>query len=428
MRLAHFIQRYPPALGGSETYFARLSRYCAEHGDQVTVFTTNALQLEAFWSPHGKCVESGTSLEGGDKTVEVRRYPLWRMTGRRWLLKPLSLIPHRLWQCLTLPCNPIAWGMWHDAGNSSCTFDVVHASAFPYAWPIACARRLARRLKLPFVVTPFLHLGNPDDPRDRTRRNYTTSAMRWLLQEADAIFVQTPSERDMVLSLDLAPEKVILQGLGVDPTECTGGERSRARQRWQLPEDVVVIGHLANNSWEKGTNDLIAALEPLWNRSLPIYLLLAGPRMPNFERFWGSFVRRCPEIARRSIRLLGPLSEADKRDFFAYIDIFALPSRSDSFGLVLLEAWANGVPNVAYRAGGVADVIRHEQDGLLVSCGDIAGLTDAIAALYSKRDWSTQLGMAGNQRLATEFCWEEKLALVRRTYGTLSGNPAPHHE
>ena len=105
MRVAHFIQRYPPALGGSEAYFARLSRWCAAAGDDVTVFTTNALALEAFWSRRGRCVSAGNSLEDG---VEVRRYGLWRFPGRRYLLKPLSLLPLRTWQCLTLPCNPIA--------------------------------------------------------------------------------------------------------------------------------------------------------------------------------------------------------------------------------------------------------------------------------------------------------------------------------
>ena len=105
MRLAHFIQRYPPALGGSEAYFARLSRYCAAHGDAVTVFTSNALALDAFWSPRGICLPAGITIEEG---MTIRRYPLWRMPGRRWLLKPLSLIPHRLWQCLTMPCNPIS--------------------------------------------------------------------------------------------------------------------------------------------------------------------------------------------------------------------------------------------------------------------------------------------------------------------------------
>src|SRR5450631_499276 len=84
MRLAHFIQRYPPALGGSEAYFARLSRYCADRGDAVTVFTSNALALDAFWSPAGLCLPSGVDCEAG---VTIRRYPLWRIRGRRWLLK-----------------------------------------------------------------------------------------------------------------------------------------------------------------------------------------------------------------------------------------------------------------------------------------------------------------------------------------------------
>src|SRR5690242_6296140 len=75
MRVAHFIQRYPPALGGSEAYFARLSRFLARQGDQVTVFTSNAIDLEAFWSRSGRCLAPGTAQEEG---VEVRRYPLWR--------------------------------------------------------------------------------------------------------------------------------------------------------------------------------------------------------------------------------------------------------------------------------------------------------------------------------------------------------------
>ena len=105
MRLAHFIQRYPPALGGSEAYFARLSRYCAAHGDDVTVFTSDADALESLWSPSASRLPPGRDEIDG---VTIRRYPLWRMRGRRWLLKPLSLLPHRLWQCLTLPCNRIA--------------------------------------------------------------------------------------------------------------------------------------------------------------------------------------------------------------------------------------------------------------------------------------------------------------------------------
>src|SRR5262245_35419844 len=105
MRVADFVQRYPPALGGSAAYCPRLSRYLSGAGDHVTVFTTAALDLEAFWSRHGRCLPACVSNQDG---VEVRRYWLWRWPGRRYFLKPLSLLPRRMWQCLTLPCNPIA--------------------------------------------------------------------------------------------------------------------------------------------------------------------------------------------------------------------------------------------------------------------------------------------------------------------------------
>jgi glycosyltransferase involved in cell wall biosynthesis len=413
MRLAHFIQRYPPALGGSESYFARLSRFCTERGDQVTVFTSNALALEAFWSGAASCLPAGVGVEDG---VTVRRYPLWRIPGRRWLFKPLSLIPHRLWQCLTQPCNPISFSMWQDAAclPQGVAFDAVHASAFPYAFPIVCARRLAKRLHVPFFITPFLHLGDPHDPRDTTRRGYTSPALNWLLREADGAFVQTPSERDAILALGIPAERVTLQGLGVDPRECTGGNRNDARRRWGLPDEACVVGHLANNSWEKGTNDLIAALEPLWRADRSIHLLLAGPEMPNFTRYWQAFAARCPMFAQTWVHRLGPLTDSEKRDFYAAIDVFALPSRSDSFGLVLLEAWANRVPCVAYRAGGIADVVRHERDGLLAPCGDIDALTRAILHLCADVPCRERLGDAGHARLPLEFRWEEKLSLVRQ--------------
>jgi glycosyltransferase involved in cell wall biosynthesis len=414
MRIAHFIQRYPPALGGSEAYFARLSRYFAACGDEVTVFTTTGLALEAFWDRKAPSGEAGIEHEDG---VIVRRYSVWHCPGRRYLLKAASLVPQPLWQCLTLPCNPICPAMWRDCNREALTFDVVHAAAFPYAWPIVCGLRLARRLGVPFLLTPFLHLGDPDDPRDRTRRGYLSPALRWLLRQADAIFVQTPSEHAAVLELGVSPACVQLQGLGVDPSECTGGNRARAQQRWRVGPETMVVGHLANNSREKGTVDLLLAVEQLWRRGLDIRVVLAGPEMPNFRAFWQEFVARSP-LATRVIRL-GPLSDDDKRQFFAGIDVFALPSRSDSFGLVLLEAWANAVPNVAYRAGGIADVIRDGDDGLLVPCGEVTHLADALAQLHVNPTRRRDLGARGQRRLAVEFSWEEKLELVSTAYRAL---------
>jgi glycosyltransferase involved in cell wall biosynthesis len=271
---------------------------------------------------------------------------------------------------------------------------------------------------VPFFITPFLHLGDPFDPNDPTRRGYTSPALAWLLREADGVFVQTPGEQVAAIELGVTPERVTLQGLGVTPAECTGGDRFAARERWGLPPDAFVVGHLANLSWEKGSNDLLAAFELLCRTGREIHLLLAGPEMPNFT-----------DRVAHSARRLGPLTDAERRDFYAAIDAFALPSRSDSFGLVLLEAWANGVPNVGYRAGGIADVIRHNVDGLLVPCGDIAGLADAIRRLHDDEPLRARLGAAGRQRLPHDFDWEDKLALVRRTIASrVAGNPGKTDE
>jgi glycosyltransferase involved in cell wall biosynthesis len=415
VRIAHFVQRYPPALGGSETYFARLSAYLAAHGHDVTVFTTQGNQLESFWNPRSKTFPAGIERIGG---VTVRRYPLWRMTGRRLLLAPLSRLPIRSCQRLALPCNPISLPMWKDSGHDSTPFDVVHATAFPYAWPLACGLRLARRQNIPFLVTPFLHLGDPDNPRDATRRSYTRPALAELLHAADRVFVQTTSEWQMAAALGVANNRLALLGMGVDPKECTGGNRS-VRQAWGVEEPEPVIGLLANQSAEKGTIDLLKAAAILWRNGQFFRVVLAGPEMPNFTRFWKGF------DSKTSVIRLGVLSEEQKRDFYAGIDLFVMPSRSDAFGLVLLEAWANGKPNIAYRAGGVADVIRHEIDGLLVKCGDIERLAESMAVLAFDTSRRHQLGEAGRQRGEREFRWNDKLALVESVYERATGGAFP---
>lgn len=399
MHLAQFVHRYPPALGGSEAYAARLSAHCAARGDTVTVFTSSAIELEEMWrNPRPASEEPG-----------VFRYRPLAFPLRRYVLKALSLLPNRGLQCMTNPCNPVCPGMWRAAKHYSGPLTAVHATAFPYSFPVACAAHLALMRGVPFLLTPFLHLGDPDNARDRTRAQYTKPHLQWLLRFAHRVFVQTQAERAAVLECGVPEANIVLQGLGVEPSECTGGDRIAARAAWNCDPRAVVIGHLANNSEEKGTCDLLRAMDLAWRRVSHLRIVLAGPEMPNFRKFWDAFP------AKERVTRLGVLSDAQKRDFFAGIDAFALPSRSDSFGLVLLEAWANGKPNVVYAAGGPAEIVRHELDGLQVRCGDIATLEHALRRL-TDAELRQAMGEAGRARLASEFSWEDKLDLVRNAY------------
>jgi glycosyltransferase involved in cell wall biosynthesis len=71
---------------------------------------------------------------------------------------------------------------------------------------------------------------------------------------------------------------------------------------------------------------------------------------------------------------------------------------------------------VAYRAGGVAEVIHHESDGLLVPCGDVNGLATALERFVENPVLRQKLGASGKERTQKEFRWQDKLERVQAVY------------
>jgi glycosyltransferase involved in cell wall biosynthesis len=387
MHVAHFIHRYPPALGGAESYVHRLTGFLQSHGHDVTVWTTTARHITDFRSPKKHTY---------DDPPHVRRFAPIGFPLRRYFLKALSFWPNKPWQLLTMPSSPTCPAMWRAVQSYDGPLDAVHAVAFPYGFLLACAWALAKRRKVPLLLTPFLHFGDMTDPHDRTRKQYTQPALRWMLNEADHVFVQTQAEWNLANQLGVSDNRLTLQGLGVDPAECTGGDRAKARAAWGVTDDTLVVGHLANLSLAKGSHDLALAAE----RTMNIHLVLAGPIMPNFKRACGMDIYNCETT------FLGELIEQQKRDFFAGIDVFCLPSITDSYGLVLLEAWANSKPVVCYRAGGPGELVRDGVDGLLVPPSHIAQLADALQRT------TPAMGEAGRLRVLSEHRWPDKLQKV----------------
>jgi glycosyltransferase involved in cell wall biosynthesis len=93
-----------------------------------------------------------------------------------------------------------------------------------------------------------------------------------------------------------------------------------------------------------------------------------------------------------------------------------MPSRTDSFGIVFLEAWANGLPVVAAAAGGVPEVVRDGETGLLVPFGDLDRLSRALATLLSDPVLARSLGAAGRAMVESGYTWDDRFAtLLART-------------
>jgi glycosyltransferase involved in cell wall biosynthesis len=414
LRILNIIQRYPPAHGGSEAYFQRLSQWLARRGHHVTVWTTAARDLSAFWQPGYATFPIGMEQDG---EVLVRRFGLQYIPARRYILKALSSLPIAAWQARTLPATPRCPTM-AKAVKKHNECDAVHATAFPYTHPIYCGWKLARRLDVPFLLTPFIHIGPWNEPENRLKRAYLARPMRWLLRQADRVFAQTESEREAIIATGVEPKRVLLQGMGVNPSDVLGGNRAAARAAWGVTDQDVVIGHLANQSREKGTIHLMEAGLLLKRRKVAFKIVLAGTQMPGAQAYLKDY--SAPECYVQQ----GELTDAQRRDFFAGIDLFCLPSISDSFGLVLLEAWENGVPSVGIRAGGIGDVIQHGRNGLLVESQShryAKPLADALQELIENPVKRRDFGEVGRRHCEQSYRWADKLELVEReTYKAIA--------
>lgn len=406
MRIAWFTHRYHPCVGGAENYGRAMVRRFVAAGHVVDVFTSDAHDLWYFTDRGRRRVEApGESWVDGARVrrFAVRHRPLQRYVGRL-----LSYTPHWPTRCRAQSYMPILPGIERVRGP----YDAVFGVGFPYTIFSYAAYQSARAVGAPLILTPFLHLATPGD---RVNRVYTRPHQVRLLARADLVVVATELEAKAVEGWGIPRARILILGMAVEHEAVTGGDRRAFRDRLRIPAHRAVVGQLGANDPNKGTSDLVLSVARL-NAGRPaddpIHLLLAGAGSPDFEAFLASL----PAKTSRWLTVLGIIPNEDRADYYAALDLFAMPSRTDSFGIVFLEAWANALPVVAAAAGGVPEVVRHEETGLLVPFGDLDRLGAAIGGLLDDRDRARRLGAAGRARINQGFTWDDRFAtLLTRT-------------
>jgi glycosyltransferase involved in cell wall biosynthesis len=111
------------------------------------------------------------------------------------------------------------------------------------------------------------------------------------------------------------------------------------------------------------------------------------------------------------VRLLGRVEDDDLAKWYAAADVFVLPAVVDSsgdtegLGVVMLEAMANDTPVIASRTGGITDIVRHGETGLLATPGDSADLAAQITLLLGDREVYARVQHGAREHMADEFSW-----------------------
>jgi len=419
MRILHVNAAYPPFLGGAEVYTQAMSERPVSDGHYVTLVTTNAAEVEYFWNPRKRHVSPGREQLHGVEVIRCRVSHLPLSPWSFYLLRRMVTIIAR-WSVNVSPLLRTLAPYMPSVPEIESTlaalpgpFDLVHGVNIALEWPLLAAWRYARHHRIPFVATPFVHVGEPG--RYDVLGNYVMPHQLEALRDADAVIVQTDIERQALARLEVDTERLHRLGMGVDLDKLQGGEAQRFRDRYGF--DGPIVTFLGVVTYDKGSFHLVQAVEQLWSQDQHVHLVIAGPPVDEFVRFYNHL----SPATRERVLLLGPVMGQDKQDLLAATDVLALPSRIDSFGIVYLEAWAYGKPVIGARAGGVPDVIEEEVDGLLVEFGDVAGLAAEIEMLLADPVRARAMGQRGRAMVEARYTWDHIYARLRAVYEQLAG-------
>lgn len=221
-------------------------------------------------------------------------------------------------------------------------------------------------------------------------RSFTNFATKVVFNWAD--YSLAPSRLIMEEMQSIGIKNVGLWKRGVDAERFNPRYRDdamRARLSDGHPEDVLLL-YVGRLSEEKQVHQLRHVLEALPHTRLA--LVGDGPARASLEA----------HFAHTKTTFMGYLRGEELSKAYASADIFAFPSAMETFGLVVVEAMAAGLPVVSSRVGGVQDVVEEGRTGYTFAVGDTDALIEGVRQIAASRDRIAQMGRAARQFAETQ--------------------------
>jgi len=239
------------------------------------------------------------------------------------------------------------------------------------------AHLIGLRAGMPYLVTR--RVPNRPSHHPATRRAY---------RHASRVVVLSDAIGESLRAYDPEIRTSLIPSAAAEPWSDPAAVR-RLRERYRGRFVVGQIGALDDR--HKGQSLLIEAARRLAPRipELRVVLIGAGP-----DEHW----LRQASADLDPVELSGWVD--DVGDYLRALDVLAMPSREEGLGSALLEAMAAGVPVIAARTGGIPEIVRHEDTGLLVEPGDAAGLAAGIERLHRAPDLRERLAATALREMA----------------------------
>jgi len=294
--------------------------------------------------------------------------------------------------------------------------DVLHAN---YWLSGLVAHRIKHELDLPFVST-FHTLARVKAEGGDTEPEWRERAEAEIISCADAICVSCTEEQRQFLRLYGQPAgKIEIIAPGVEHAFFAPGERGGARNALGLPQDAPVLLFVGRIQPLKGPDVAVRALAAM-NRPDALLLVVGGASGQDGGSEMAHVQRLVTELGvEGQVRFIEPQPHHILSTYYRAADAVIVPSRSESFGLVALEASACGIPVVASAVGGLLTLVDHGDNGFLVEDRDPLLFAAYLNDILDHPDMAASMGRRGADR-ARQYTWGFAAARLRRVYADLT--------
>jgi glycosyltransferase involved in cell wall biosynthesis len=399
VNICHIVPIYLPGiLPGCSKHVLDISEGLTRRGHLLTVLTANAITGRGWVDPlFGKYSPKKEEMING---VRVKRLKTqWPVTLTMYLLKNIAgpLLPHSIRNIVSLlSVGPYLSNLEKEFQKEK--YEVFHVTAFPFGL-IGLVWKACEALKKPFICTPLIHFEDP---------NHKNPLLWKVLQDAFAVIACSNYEREGMMSMGINPSKIHLIPMGINLEEWKNPDGDRFRRKYRLKGKKIIL-FAGTKDYNKGAIHLLQAVETIRPKVKDLILVSIG--LPTRE-----WKKKRSLLHEDNLLDLGYISEEEKRDAFDACDLFVMPSRYDSFGMVYLEAWRCGKPVIGAKVGAIPEVIEEGKDGLLVEFGNGGQLASAILYLLSNPDLCKEMGEAGRKKVIKKLNWEKNIPLIEKVY------------
>ncbi|MCI4340736.1 MAG: glycosyltransferase family 4 protein, partial [Thermoplasmata archaeon] len=284
----------------------------------------------------------------------------------------------------------------------------------------AVAQRFRRRTNVPYVITAHYHpiwSIHGGWVRHRIRGFYDRVLAAPIVADAATLIVQTHEEERLVRVNGFPLPRVEIIPPGYTPLAAPMPSPTAFADRFGISGPFALfVGRLASN---KGLLPLVEAFTTLARHDPTSHLVLIGE---------DGGVRGAVEKAigaaglSQRIHLTGFVADEQVlASAFREARIFVLPSEYESFGLVLLEALAQGTPVIASRVGGIPEFVTEGKAGLLVPPLQPGPLAEALLALWDDAPRRRQLGEFGRTEVVPRYTWDRVVDRLLEVYAGAMG-------